>query len=291
MISFRHHVVSLVAVLAALAAGVALGGGPLSDLGRTASPELRAENDELRAQLSAADGAGDVAQQVLGANAQRVVAGALTDLRVAVVTLPGASDKVSAGLSETVRQAGGTVVATYALSAKAYAPADKSLVDTLGSQLAEGIETVPAEATTYERLGGILAAVAVGADERTTSLTSSLTSAKLLTVSEEAAPADLAVVVAGEKASDLEVEALADLLGGLDAGVDGSVVAATTASAESGLLAGLREDSDWVGVASSVDAAQTEAGRVNVVLALAADAAGGQGHYGARGADGATPAR
>ena len=34
VISYRHHIVSLVAVFLALAAGVVLGGGPLSDLGR-----------------------------------------------------------------------------------------------------------------------------------------------------------------------------------------------------------------------------------------------------------------
>ena len=36
MISYRHHIASLVAVFLALAAGVVLGGGPLSDLGRDA---------------------------------------------------------------------------------------------------------------------------------------------------------------------------------------------------------------------------------------------------------------
>ena len=38
MISYRHHIVSLVAVFLALAVGVALGGGPLSDLGRDDRP-------------------------------------------------------------------------------------------------------------------------------------------------------------------------------------------------------------------------------------------------------------
>jgi len=32
--TFRYHVVSLLAVLLALAAGIALGGGPLSEVGR-----------------------------------------------------------------------------------------------------------------------------------------------------------------------------------------------------------------------------------------------------------------
>ncbi|WP_235738754.1 copper transporter [Nocardioides alcanivorans] len=199
MISFRQHVVSLVAVLVALAAGVALGGGPLSDIGRTASPELRAENDDLRADLKAANGAGEVADELLTAHAAKVAAGTLKDLRIALVTLPGAPEEAIVGVDRSVRQAGGTVVATYGLEAKAYDASGKSLVDTLGSQLADGLDAVPAEATTYERLGAIIAAAIVGADDTATSVTSSLTSAELITVSDEAAAADLVVVIAGRR--------------------------------------------------------------------------------------------
>ena len=43
MISYRHHIVSLVAVFLALAVGIVLGGGPLTDLGRAAeAPATRA---------------------------------------------------------------------------------------------------------------------------------------------------------------------------------------------------------------------------------------------------------
>ena len=38
MITYRHHIVSLVAVFLALAVGIALGGGPLSELGRDDRP-------------------------------------------------------------------------------------------------------------------------------------------------------------------------------------------------------------------------------------------------------------
>lgn len=289
MISFRHHVISLVAVLLALAAGVALGGGPLSDLGRTASPELRSENDALRAELSAANGAGDVADEILDANVAKLAAGTLKDINVAVVTLPGADDKITAGLSDMVSKAGGKVTATYALEAKAYDPSGKALVDTLGSQLAEEVDSVPQDATTYDRLGRLLAAVVVGGDQAT-SLASSMSSAKLLSAPKDASAADLVVVVASDKASSVETEALAGILTGLDAGVDGSVVAGSSASGESGLLAALRDNGDWAKSSSSVDSVQRGSGRLNVVLALAADAAGGNGHYGAFGADGAAPA-
>ena len=38
MISYRHHIVSLVAVFLALAVGIVLGGGPLTELGRAEPP-------------------------------------------------------------------------------------------------------------------------------------------------------------------------------------------------------------------------------------------------------------
>ncbi len=43
MISFRQHVVTLVAVFLALAVGVVLGGGPLSEVGRDALTSTSAQ--------------------------------------------------------------------------------------------------------------------------------------------------------------------------------------------------------------------------------------------------------
>lgn len=289
MIPFRHHVVSLVAVLLALAAGVALGGGPLSDLGRTATPELRAENADLKAELKEATASDGTAESVLEQHGASLVSGTLKELRVAMLTLPEAPEEAVADLAQMVKQAGGQVVATYELLEKAYAPEDKSLVDTLGSQLAEDVEGVPAEATTYERLGQLIARVVVGAPDATTSLVSSLSSAGLLTVGDDAGAADLVIVVGADTTRQVETDALADLLGAVDSGVDGSVTVASEESGRDGLLAGLRSDEAWAAAASSVDSIDTTSGLITTVFALAADASGGPGHYGAFGADGATP--
>ncbi|WP_180933381.1 copper transporter [Nocardioides ungokensis] len=58
MISYRHHVVSLVAVFLALAVGVVLGGGPLSELGRAAttdSARTRAQAQDTKAAAAFGD--------------------------------------------------------------------------------------------------------------------------------------------------------------------------------------------------------------------------------------------
>ena len=53
MISYRHHIVSLVAVFLALAVGVVLGGGPLTDLGRD-DPAASADTGPAAIEPSAA---------------------------------------------------------------------------------------------------------------------------------------------------------------------------------------------------------------------------------------------
>ena len=64
-----------------------------------------------------------------------VLSGRLADRSVAVVTVPGADEQVVTALSEQVAAAGGTVAARYDLTADLVDPTQKSLVDTLGSQL------------------------------------------------------------------------------------------------------------------------------------------------------------
>ena len=66
MISYRHHVVSLVAVFLALAAGVALGGGPLSDLARDpATTSAKATVQRQEAQRVASFGDDFATEQLL----------------------------------------------------------------------------------------------------------------------------------------------------------------------------------------------------------------------------------
>ena len=51
MISFRTHVVTLVAVFLALAVGVVLGGGPLSELGRGSEQDTAALEKKIKNEL------------------------------------------------------------------------------------------------------------------------------------------------------------------------------------------------------------------------------------------------
>jgi hypothetical protein len=302
--TFRYHVVSLLAVLLALAAGIALGGGPLSEVGRAngatdggSAARTAALSDRLDA-ASVASGFQDDVAAGLGAASVR----ALLDRRaVAIVAMPGADEKVVSGLATAVRDASGTLTGEYAVRSALLAPDGKSLVDTLGSQVAESVKDVdvPTEATTYDRMGQLIGrAMATTADRgeapdgASSDILSSLRGGKLMSSPEEPKRrASLVLVVLGSEPAD--ATGAANIYGGLISGIasrtDGVVVTGSTRSATDGLLRTLRDDPTFTEAASSVDSHQTAAGRLVAVLALDREKAGGPGQFGAEGADGALP--
>jgi hypothetical protein len=304
VISFRYHVVSLVAVLLALAVGVALGGGPLSEIGRgddAATERAEERGDELDRRLEAADSTAKFQDDFAQLAASRVVQGSLEGRPVALVTLPGADEAVVTSLTEFVQQAGGSVAGSYALQPALVDGGSKPLVDTLGTQLLETVEGtgIPANATTYDRIGQLLGrAVATGndtgspVDTGAEDILSSLRGAELVTQTQGGETrASLALVVLGDESADTgdAGQVLGGLFAGLATHADGVVVAGTTASATGGVLQRLRDEVAFSANVSTVDSVQSAAGRVNAVLALAADMNGTTGHYGAAGIDGSAP--
>ncbi|MGD9962246.1 copper transporter [Nocardioides sp.] len=300
MISFRHHLVSLVAVFLALAVGVVLGGGPLSEVGRTTDDA--AETSAAKKQDATATAADGFADDYVTATAPSTLAQTLKGESVVLVTMPGADPEVAKQLGTLVDTAGGEVVGQYAAAPGLVDPGEKSLVDTLGSQLATSLKdaNIPADATTYVRMGrllglGLATRTPGGSaiDDRATSILESLKGAELLTST--AAPTKrgaLVLVVMGEEPSDLEAGGdvvMAGLATGLAQVSQGVVVAGSTGSAADGELAQLREDETLTAAVSTTDSVQTGAGQVTAVLALSAVTDGTIGAFGASGADGPVP--
>lgn len=287
MISYRHHVVSLVAVFLALAVGVALGGGPLSELGRDAratSATTRHEQQQARRTV----GFGD---QFATAAAPTLYAGRLKDHPVSIVTLPGADGGVVSSLAAQVEQAGGTVTGTWKAQRSLVNAGEKSLVDTLGSQLMTqlGGDVVPAGSSTYDRIGRLLGLSLAGTElssDKVTSLRQSLAGADLVTAPQNAGRASLVLVVLGRDGVDPAI--LSGLLSGLSATATGVVVAGDTASGATGDLHGLRAEPVADKVAT-VDGAESAVGQVTTVLALARSLKVQGGSFGASGSDGAVP--
>jgi Copper transport outer membrane protein, MctB len=296
VISFRYHLVSLVAVLLALALGLALGatglsGAVLDDLRgqlKRVSDErraLQADVRTLRGQVRTGDG-------VTAALAPRIVAGTLRGARVVLVAAPQADAGLTDGLQQILEQAGARITGRLRLTADFADPrrsADlKSFVTSggqpAGFQLPESDDAgvLGAALLSYVLVRG----TARGADPAAVSqvLSGFSTLQMLRPESGQVTPADLAVVVAGRPGGADADRALGQLVAALDRAGKGAVVAGTAAAAgPDGLIGLVRADAALATAVSTVDDVQVAAGRLATVFALSQQASGAAGQYGAAG--------
>lgn len=120
MISLRAHAISLAAVFLALALGVALGSGLLSN---TVLSGLNSDKTELQNQVNSLTDERNALNEKLSAagefNAQmgpRMLRGTLADKSVVLFRTPDTADADIEALIRVVRQAGGTVTGTVGLT-------------------------------------------------------------------------------------------------------------------------------------------------------------------------------
>ena len=298
MIDFRYHIVSIVAIFFALGAGVVLGAGPLKGTG---SEIVASQADRDRQQL--ADARAEIVQlKALDKYRDDYVAkvtagltdGKLADKKIAVVTMPNADNDLTNNISDELKTAGGQVTTTVALDSKLFDPGQRQLVEPLVTQLVTPDITFPTDSTTYQRAGLILArAIAAKEEGRTadadaTKIVSGLTGSKLMSLKPSSFKdrASLIVVIAAKPPTpapdNSSYSDAVDFITGLDQGSGGVVVAGTPDSAgDGGLIKALRSDSDATKIVSSVDVADIPSGQMTVVFALAEQASGKAGQYGA----------
>lgn len=291
MISFRQHVVTLVSVFLALAVGVVLGGGPLSEVGRDALTSTSAQPKATSGGDESAFG-----DAFATATASRLYDEKLAGRSVAVVSLPGADQRVIEGLVGQIEAAAGTVEGRYVVQAGLVDAGEKSLVDTLGSQLMTQLGGGADEgAPTYVRMGQLLGTAIATSDENgaeagenPTSIRQSLAGADLVVSPDnEPARAPLVLVVLGDDTDDNIVGGLLDGLASRSLGV---VVAGDTRSGAHGDIAALRTSPEAAQV-TTVDGVELAVGQVTTALALVRSLTEKGGSFGASGSDGAVPLR
>ncbi|MFF0342512.1 copper transporter [Kribbella sp. NPDC004875] len=298
MIDFRYHIVSIVAIFFALGAGVVLGAGPLKGTG---SELVQAQADKDRQQL--ADARAELVQvKALDKYRDDYVAkvtagltdGKLVNKKITIVTMPNADSDLSDGVQGELEKAGGVVSTKVALDAKLFDTGQRQLVESLVNQLVTADMNFPKDSTTYQRAGLLLARGVAAKEEGKTGdadsakVISGLTGAKLLSLkpSQVKDRSSLIVVIAAKPASgstdNSTYSDAVEFIKGLDIGSGGVVVAGTPeTAADGGLLKALRSDSDATKIVSSVDVADIPAGQMTVVFALAEQATGKAGQYGA----------
>ena len=301
MISFRYHLVSLVAVLLALAVGIVVGTaalhGPLSDrltddLSSAASDKRQLEREvgQLRAQLGASD---DFAV----AAGPRLLRGALAGRRVLLVTTPQTPPELAEQLVPLLQTAGASISGTLQLRPALSDPSQHQLVEDLVAQVVPASTQLP-DTGPVDRAAAELAAALVRPSrgpaverEEGEAVVSAFSEAELVQFApagDVLQPATLAVVLSGAAparlpaADSAQQSAVLSLAAALDDRSDGTVVAGPTGSAEErGLVRLLRADTAVARDVSSVDNGDRGTGQVAVVLALVEQLAGRAGQYGA----------
>ena len=289
MISFRYHLVSLAAVLLALAAGVALGAGPLDD------------NSVLSGDSAGAGTSADPAiARFESGYAARTSGALLKDVlkgrSVVVLTLPGARAEETKEIRADIEKAGADITGEVQLTAKLVDPANRQFAEGVAQQSASDVKGVTESGDSYGRIGTALGRAALGdsgkkLDTTATTIGSAFEEGKLINyTSKPATFASLAVIVSGPGRAGDTGSVSAQLSKAIDGAGSGAVLAGpSTSSQDGGALAALR-DSDAASQVSTVDVTDTAAGRVVVALALAREAKGQSGSWGtSRSADGAVP--
>lgn len=304
MIDFRYHVVSIVAVILALALGLFLGsttlqGRVFDDLkGRTDS--VTKQRDRLSAELSATQSQVSQGQKFDKALLPYAVQGRLAGQLVSVISGPRTSDSVRKQLFTVLEAAGATVSADIRLQNVLVDPKQDEFLHALAGHV-----TVPGDPTPSTADGAALAVGQLAAvlGERPTThnvspstidtVLSTYSAANVVSVAKSTPttkPGTLALVLSGpaqaSTADPAQVTAehtvLTELLRDLDRTALGAVLAAPLPAQGTGPDAVSFADNDdgLTHDASTVTGVDTPAGLIATVYALAGQVDGVAGQFG-----------
>jgi Copper transport outer membrane protein, MctB len=292
--------VSLMAVFLALAVGIAVGVSlsPSVDEGILSQAQQdRNQVTQLRTELTRRDNLDTYRSTYDQRTAQLVLAGRLTDTRVALVAMPDAPTAVVTAVGEAVAQAGGRVVSQVKVSETVFDPTQADTVDKAVAELnLVGLTDAMSPAT---KVGWCLSrAIAARSgnprDPYAKTVGRTLAAAGLVDVREDVEDtAQLVVVVAAPTPTPTQAPPT-DVTTAhveLDVGIRDQTgtadhVALVVAGPNSDGLDGtdvgaIRSSSPASGELSTVDVADLPSGVVTTVLAGKEQLLGEQGHYGA----------
>lgn len=311
MIDFRYHLVTLVAIFFALAAGIALGAGPLQmQLSQSLTDQAlsdRVGEEGARTDLDAAQARLVFADDFARRTSPAVVGSALDGRTVSIVMLPGADRSAVRAVRAEIAAAEGAVVSALAFTPDLLDPANRQLAEGLSERVLRSGGSKAAGSSngrttgSYQLVGTAVARAFLTQSDRraerddtAAGIEAAFTEAGLITTSRSPARrAELALLVTGEPTDD-DPEGYdavaAEIAAALDESAVGVVVAGPSTAVKEGVVRTVRESAADDSV-SSVNALDLPAGRVVTVLALAEQARGSSGQYGVGGAaDSAAPA-
>ncbi len=288
MISLRHHAISLAAVFLALAVGVFLGSGVLSD---TLLSGLRAEKQDLNKQITSLTDQRNALNEKLAAAddfdkqmSGRIVKDALAGKSVVLFRTPDADDDDMAAMSRIIGQAGGTVTGTIALTRQfVEANAAEKLRSVVNSSIVPAGAQLSTTLVDQGSQAGDLLGIALlinrnpvvrpADDAQRETVLAALRDTGFLTFQGgQIGAANTAVVVTGGALGDdagNEGSTVARFAAGMAPHGSGTVLAGRDGSATgTAALAVTRSDAGMAADVTTVDDINSEAGRITTVLAL-----------------------
>jgi outer membrane murein-binding lipoprotein Lpp len=301
VISLRTHAISLAAVFLALAIGVALGSGLLSN---TVLSGLRDDKQELQNQIDGLNEQKNALNEKLNAAGEfdsqmspRILRDTLGGKSVVLFRTPDAEDDDVDALSRMVEQAGGTATGTVSLteefvdanSAEKLLSVVNSPIVPAGAQLST--KSVDQGSQAGDLLGISLlinrnpAVPAVNDQQRDTVLTALRDTGFITYGTERIGAADTALIVTGGGLGDdagNKGATVARFAGGLAPHGSGTVISGRDGAASgTAAVAVTRSDAALTSAVSTVDDIDAASGRITAVLALQdLISGGGPGQYG-----------
>jgi hypothetical protein len=290
VISFRYHIVSLVAVFLALAVGIVVGttalNGPVTSDLRHQVDDLKKDRAQLAQTNKSLQGQVDTAGQFATTYGNQLVAGTLKDTSVLIVALPGTSTGMLDAISTALNAGGAKVTGQLQLATSFTDPAQGDGIYALATGPAHPLNITLPQTSDNRVIGAaLLAYVLTGHGEATDLKTvlAGFSGLHMITSDPQGIEPAKDVVVLGtgalpnaSYASDAELDVVSQLT------VAGAkvVVAGDAGSAEaSGIVAKVRDGSAKSTV-STVDNANSAFGQVSTVLAMAGTVNSQIGHYG-----------
>jgi len=293
VINFRYHLVSIAAIFLALAAGVALGSGPLDN-----AKNIIGTNKKTAATADQNDLSGFEAAYAKKTGSS-LVTGKLKGQSVVVFTLPGARAEQVRGLKTAMTSGGAKVTGEVALSSKLLDSASRQFAEGVTQQAAKGTKGVATSGDSYLRIGSALgraylAKKTTKVDSPASTIGSAFAEGDLISVpSKPADRASIALIVAGPGAANGDQgqgDIITEMAVGFDAQARGVVLAGPSASSEDGGFLQVMRSSDTSSQVSTIDVTDSAAGRMIAVLVAQREIGDDPGSFGtSRSADGAIP--
>ena len=309
MVDFRYHLISLIAVILALAVGILAGsgflGGPILEQLQRDVDQANETNDALQERLDVQDERLDLAESFARASEPFLVRGVLAGEDVVVFQFAGSAGQLIDGVKRQLVDAGARIASEITLTQKfalESAPSGDELALITGS-LGADVDGLRREAATL--LGERAAAAASadddgpapsGAQERFDAVASDLERAEFIaaeaTEDGPLIPANSIFVVLGGSSDRAPFEATT-FTPALSEGLAGRGAATAVVEGSDsvwGLVNAVRRDLEARSSAVTIDNGDSTIGRIAVVLALDRAEAGEVGHYGTRADDVIPPA-